>query len=380
VGDHAVEVCANKELEPALRPFPRVVLLPPPVGRQRSPFLTPPAIQTLPPPAPAPPPLRRIEQVARESGEALEFFVERFGPAPLRHLAISPVPGGGGQGFPGLVYISTLSYYEPHDRPLEKLTARQRLFFSEQLRAHEIAHQWWGNLVAADSYQNEWLMEALADYSALLFLEHRRGANVLENTLAEYKRNLLAKQDSGETLESAGALVLGERLRTSKAPRAHYTITYEKGAWVLHMLRRLMGDPKFFAFLRELRRQYEFKLVGTDEFRRLAASFLPAVPQDPNLEGFFGQWVYSTGIPSLKLEYKVSGSAPKVQLKGAVHQSGVPEAFSVTVPIEIHVPGRGEPVVTRVQTVNGETAFSMVLAQRPTRVLLDPRESALAIK
>ncbi len=378
VGDYTIEVCANKELEPALRP-PAIPALPPlPTERRRTPF-TPPSLQSTPQAAPVTP-MRRIDQVARESADALQFFVERFGPPPLGHLTISPIPANLGQGFPGLVYVSTLSYYQPGDRLLEKFTPRQRLFYSEQLRAHEIAHQWWGNLVGSGGYQNEWLMEALADYSALLYLERHVGPKALEAALTEYKQNLLTKLDSGETLESVGALVLGERLVTSKSPRAHYTITYEKGAWVLHMLRRLMGDPKFFAFLTELRREYEFKLVNTDQFRQLAGRFLPAVPQDPNLEGFFSQWVYNTGIPTLKLEYKMTGRAPQLRLTGAVRQSGVPDTFTVAVPVEIHVPGRAEPVEVRVQTEDGVATFSVPVAQRPTRVVLDPKDSVLAIK
>jgi len=340
----------------------------------------PPSIIPLPAPEIAPTPVRRIEQVAEDSAQALQFFANRFGPPPLRHLTISPIPGRFGQGFPGLVYVSTLSYYQPQDQPLERLSAGARLFYSEQLRAHEIAHQWWGNLVISTGYPNEWLIESLADYSALLFLEHHKGERVLQEVLDRYKSNLLAKLDTGETVESVGPIVLGERLRTSRSPKAQYTITYEKGAWVLHMLRRLMGDQKFFSLLAELRRRYEYKPISTEEFRRLAVQFLPAVPGDPNLETFFGQWVYSTGIPTLRMTHRLTGKGPRLRLAGTVKQSGVPEHFSITVPVEIQFPGRTEKTETRVQTADGEAAFSVALKLRPTRVVLDPRNSVLAIK
>ncbi len=385
VGDQTLEVCANRQLETALQPPPvPLAVLPWPIspvpgGRGAAPP-RPIWSLALPTPEPPPPPASRLHRVARESAQALEFFSSRFGPPPLRHLTISPIPGRFGQGFPGLIYVSTLSYYEAEDKPLEKLSPDARVFFSEQLRAHEIAHQWWGNLISSSSYHDDWLMESLADYSALLFLEHEKGVNAIEGVLAAYKEHLLAKTESGDTVESAGAIILGERLRTSKTPRALRTITYEKGVWILHMLRRVLGDPKFFSLLSELRRRFEYKRVSTEDFRLLAAQFLPATPQDPNLENFFQQWVYSTGIPALKLEYKVSGKAPRVRLTGAVRQSGVPDDFSVTAPVEIHLPVRGEKIDTRVPTANGEAQFTILLPQRPTRVLLDPKDSLLAVK
>jgi hypothetical protein len=381
VGEYTIEVCANKELEPALRPpvLPPIEPLPPLQPGRRNPTRLPPAVLA-PTFQEPPPPVRRIDQVARESADALEFFVTRFGPPALQHLTISPIPGRFGQGFPGLVYISTLSYYQPEDKPLEKLNQQARVFFSDQLRAHEIAHQWWGNLVASAGYHDDWLTESLADYSALLFLEHRQGAKVMDGMLARYRNNLLTRLEDGRTVESAGAIVLGDRLRTSRSPRAQQTITYEKGAWVLHMLRRLMGDQKFFALLSELRRQYAYKTLSTEQFRQLAARFLPPLPNDPNLENFFHQWVYSTGIPTLKLEYKISGAPPRVRVAGVVRQSDVPEDFSVSVPVEIQPAGKGERLEIRVQTGNGEASFQATLAARPARVALDPRDSVLAVK
>ncbi|HYM13698.1 MAG TPA: M1 family aminopeptidase [Bryobacterales bacterium] len=380
LGDYTVEVCANRNLEAALEP-PLAPLPPGPPARR-------PTIRNAPVPAAPmqeerPSPTRRLDEVAHDSAEAVEFFARRFGPPPLRHLTVSPIPGSFGQGFPGLIYLSTLSYYQPGDKPLEKLSSGARMFYAEQLRAHEIAHQWWGNLVTARDYHDEWLIESLADYSALLFLEQHKGAQALEAALQGYKNNLLAKSESGETVESAGAIVLGERLRSSRSPKAHYVIIYEKGAWVLHMLRRRMGDEKFFTMLRELREKYEYKAVTTEEFRELAARFAGSAP-DPQLEAFFSQWVYSTGIPTLQMHYRITGKAggkaQRYELTGTVKQSGVPEDFSLSAPIEIQLPGRAKSIETRVQTAGGETSFSLPLPQRPARVALDPGNSLLAVK
>ena len=93
----------------------------------------------------------------------MEFMSANFGPPPLKTLTVSPIPGTFGQGFPGLIYLSTLAYLKPSEYPAALHTEQQRRFFSELLHAHEAAHQWWGNLVTAASYQDEWLMEALCE-------------------------------------------------------------------------------------------------------------------------------------------------------------------------------------------------------------------------
>jgi hypothetical protein len=119
---------------------------------------------------PSPNPLARLEQMASEVAGAFEFMAQRFGPPPLKRLTVSPIPGRFGQGFPGLVYLSTLSYLDPSERPSSTRNSLQQTFFSELLQSHEAAHQWWGNVVTSAGYQDEWIMEALANYSALLYL------------------------------------------------------------------------------------------------------------------------------------------------------------------------------------------------------------------
>ena len=107
---------------------------------------------------------------------------------------------------------------------------------------HEAAHQWWGNIVTASGYHHEWLMEAVSNYSALLFLESRNGTKFIDRILDEYRRELLVKGPDGETTESAGPVVQGRRLDSSTNPTAWNTIAYGKGTWIIHMLRQQMGD------------------------------------------------------------------------------------------------------------------------------------------
>src|SRR3974390_2625444 len=100
----------------------------------------------------------------------------RFGPPALPHLTVSPIPGTFGQGFPGLVYLSTLSYLKNLPQPA-RTSEPEQIFLSDLIQVHETAHQWWGNRTWSSGYRDSWLMEALANYSALLYMEKSRGAH-----------------------------------------------------------------------------------------------------------------------------------------------------------------------------------------------------------
>jgi aminopeptidase N len=337
----------------------------------RLPELTP-----VPTDTPAPDPTARLEEFAEEVAGAFRYMAEHFGPPPTETLMVSPIPGAFGQGFPGLLYLSTVSYLAPEDRPQNVRTAYQEYFYSEILHAHETAHQWWGNTVTTTAYQDAWLMEALANYSALMFLEQRKGPEALRTVLNQYRQHLLATNDDGETLESAGPISWGPRLDSSQAS-AYRIITYEKGSWIMHMLRRRLGDEAFLKMLGDLCKRYRFQSITTDDFRRHAAQYLPEGLPDPNLENFFDQWAFDVGIPELHLEHRARGNPPKVRVTGEVRQSNVPEYFSALVPVEIRLPD-GKTFRRWLQTSEEAATFDVTLPAKPAAVILNPGESVLS--
>jgi hypothetical protein len=377
-----VDVCANRRVEAALIGKPRPVdmtLGQPGAGfprRGNRQQLPSDIVITAPPP---PNPLARLQSLANEVAAALDELSTRFGKPPIQTLTISPIPGRFGQGFPGLVYLSTMSYLAPRDRPLPTGSEMQQMFFSEILHAHEVAHQWWGNGVTAASYQDDWLMEALANYSALWVIEKKKGSKALDQILDDYRLRLLHKDSNGKTLESAGPVTMGPRLFSSLSPDSWVTVTYSKGAWIIHMLRRRMGDEAFQKMLAQLYQRNQFHAVSTNDFRNLAVEFLPPGSVDPKLENFFESWVSGTGVPTLKLSWKTSGKAPNMVLNGTITQSDVDEEFSAWVPVEIQT-GRGKPVVKWVLTASEPVGFTVKLAAAPAKVTLDPNNSTLARK
>jgi hypothetical protein len=373
---HTVEVYANRAIEPALAPRSQQIIVVPqhtfPWPRNRR---APAEVLTIPSEPPMPDPAARSRQLADEIASAYEFMAAHFGPPPQRTLTVSPIPGTFGQGFPGLLYLSTLTYLDPKARPPQARDQYHQLFFSEILHAHETAHQWWGNIVTSKGYQDNWLMEALANYSALLMLEKKKGPRALQSVLDQYRTDLVTKNEDGRSVESAGPICWGARLNSSQA-RAWRVITYEKGSWIIHMLRRRLGDQRFLEMLGELCRRYRFQGVSMEDFRALAAEYMPRDLPDPKLENFFDNWVYSTGVPTLKLSYSLKGRAPKLTLTGTVSQSGVADDFSVYVPVRIQF-RKGPPVTRWVQTDDESVNFTLSLRQAPQKVVLDPDESVL---
>jgi hypothetical protein len=373
---YTVDVYANRLIEPSLEPHKSILVLPPKMGQPGGRGLT---VDLTPFPTQDPrkiKPAAHLEELAGEIAGSLEFMASHFGPPVLKTLTVSPIPGHFGQGFPGLIYLSTLAYLDPRYRPPAVQTEMQELFYSDIMCAHETAHQWWGNVVAAGTTEDAWLMEALANYSALLYLERIKDSRAVDQVLANYRAHLLMKGQDGHPIESAGPIIWGDRLISSRTPDAWQVITYEKGSWIMHMLRERIGEERFLDMLGELRKRYEYRTVTTDEFRKLAAEALPPKSVDPHLENFFDEWVYSTGIPTIRLTHQVHGKPPEVRVAGLVAQSDVPDDFSVWVPVEIQFP-KGKPVVHWVKTLTGSTQFSVVVRQTPSKVVLDPHNSVL---
>jgi hypothetical protein len=362
-----IQVYGNRNLESALQPKPPPpALMSPPSGM---PHLTAARIASMPVQAPsAPDPRARLRTVAADVSSALEFFSASFGAPALKTLTVAPIPGTFGQGFPGLVYLSTLSYLDPSQRPVGVRDQAHQVFFSELIEAHEVAHQWWGNVVTTNAYQDEWLPEALSSYSALMWLERKKGPKAVDEVLEAYREHLIKDVD-GRTLESAGPITWGVRLDSTGVPDAWRSITYEKGAWIFHMLRRRMGDAQFMKMLSEMRRRYEFHSISTEDFRALAKEFHSGKGSAAVIDGFFDSWVYSTGIPTLKVKYSTKGTAPSLRISGTVTQTGVDDDFAAEVPVQVQF-AKGAPQTVWVHASSDPATFSMVVKQPVAKVVI----------
>ena len=156
--------------------------------------------------------------------------------------------------------------------------------------AHELAHQWWGQAVGWKNYHEQWLSEGFAQYFAALYAERERGPEQFASVLRQMRRWAIDTSPQGP-------VYLGYRLGHIKADgRVFRALVYNKGAMVLHMLRRLMGDEAFFAGLRDFYATWRYQKAGTDDFR---VSMEKAGGQP--LDRFFDRWIYGSAIPTVQL-------------------------------------------------------------------------------
>ena len=364
-----LKLSANRQFEAALRPAPPPVPIPQALPSSHT-IRVPEMVQQQS--TVDYDPTDRISTISAEMLSAIGYFQSKFGDPPLKHIEVSPVTGRFGQGFAGMIYLPTVVYMDPVNLPVRAGSQVDEGFMARLLSIHETAHQWWGNIVTTESYHHEWLMESLANYSALMFLETKMGPHVTEKALDIYRNELTTKGPDGATAESRGPVVEGRRLESLDLPGAANAVLYGKGTWIMHMLRRRMGDTNFLKMLAELRRRYEWKAVTTEEFHALCAEFMPPGSADRSLNDFFDQWVYDTGMPTIKLTWSVANG----KLSGQVTQSDVPDGFSVTVPVEIRG-GAAKPIIRQIQTTSGSVKFSVPVASANAKATLDPGWSIL---
>jgi aminopeptidase N len=198
--------------------------------------------------------------------------------------------------------------------------------------AHEIAHQWWGQAVGWKNYHEQWLSEGFAQYFAALYASHDRGDEVFDGMLRQMRR--WAMEQSAQ-----GPVYLGYRLGHIKADsRVFRAIVYNKGAMVLHMLRRLVGDDAFFTGIKLFYSRWRFRKAGTDDFRA-AMEWVSG----RDLSTFFSTWIYGAEIPSLKFTSAVTASDALLRFEHRGDVIPVPVTVSIA-----YADGRTDEIVVAV--------------------------------
>lgn len=340
-----------------------------------------------------PSPASLLRELGGEIADAARYF-ERFnGRFPYPSLAVSQIPGAFGQGWPGLLYLSTFAFLSPRDQQRAGLTERAQEQFTDLVPFHEVAHQWWGDLVSWESYHDQWIQEGLANYIALLYADSKKNPErTLAGWLERYRKELAAKEAGVNVpAESAGPLVLGYRLRCSRSPAAFDRIVYGKGTWVFHMLRMMLRDPaaaanpagadaRFAQLLQRLLEAHRYHALSTDDLQKAVESVMtPAMALEGgrSMDWFFDQWVRGTGLPRYSVEFTVQPKGAQFVMRGTLKQAGVPETFLAAVPLYAARPG-GKPVLLgTVVTSGAETPFQFVTPLRPRRLLIDPQQTLL---
>jgi Peptidase family M1 domain len=386
-GDVKIDLYANHQLEQAILQRLRRLQIPPmspPSARGRIVYLPPVSLPEVPPG-----PAAVLHQLALEIADATHFFERYNGPFPYERLAVSQIPGTFGQGWPGLVYLPTFSFLSSSTQQRLGLSTRAQEQFTDVVPYHEVAHQWWGNLVGWPDYRDQWIQEGLANYIALLYADTKKSPeHTLPLWLERYRKELTAKEGD-DPADEAGPLTLGYRLRSSKTPDGFERVVYGKGTWVFHMLRSMLRDPaarnpdaRFAQLLRsvlETRRYHG--LTNADLERAVEAVMTPAMDLEGghSMDWFFDQWVRSSGIPHYALKFTVRPQGNRFLVHGTLKQTGVPETFLAAVPLFAARTG-GKPVpLGTVVTSGEETPFHFSSPVRPKGLLIDPQMTLLCV-
>jgi aminopeptidase N len=210
-------------------------------------------------------------------------------------------------------------YEFPFGGGMEHQTATGQGAFWESLTAHELAHQWWGDMVTCATWSDIWLNEGFATYSEALWFEHQSGTSdlsALRMAMVERRPRFFD-----------GSVYVHDPSNVSRIFSSDYS--YRKGAWVLHMLRGVVGDETFFGVLEAYRDRFEYRTATTENFREVAEDV-----SGGDLGWFFDQWVYSGGAPAYRYAWRDQVLDGKQYLEVHLEQAQDESVFRMPLTIE----------------------------------------------
>jgi aminopeptidase N len=216
-----------------------------------------------------------------------------------------------------------------------------------------------------------------------MYLEKKyAGMPRMRQILDNARESLVSETGSGEMYDSIGPVSLGSRLSTANIPDGYTEIVYNKGTWILHMLRMLMRgdgadpDAAYVAMVRDFITTYNGREPSTQDFKRIAEKHMTKdmdLTGEGNLDWFFDQWVYGTGIPRYSLQYTIEGSGNAFVVAGRIVQRDVSEEFLMPVPVF-----GDDRLLGVVIAGSEESTFRYTTSVRPARIVLDPNGTILA--
>jgi aminopeptidase N len=287
------------------------------------------------------------DSMLADSQNTTRLFSAYFGRLPFTRLALTQQPAGNfGQAWPTLVYMPFTAFLDPTQRYMASggnVRFATNDFF-EYVAPHEIAHQWWGHMVGWKSYHDQWMSEGFAEFSASLYVQQviRDEHRFIEFWNKQKERITQAGPfTNGYKPYTVGPVTQGGRLRSGKTGAAYQLLVYPKGAYILHMLRQMMfdprngGDKRFMAMMQDFIKSNYNLDVSTEDLKKTVEKHITKqmdLDENGRMDWFFNQWVYGTEIPSYRFEYQLAGGTI---LSGQVTQSGVSDNFKMLVPVYV---------------------------------------------
>lgn len=277
----------------------------------------------------------------------MEYFDSLIGPYPFPKLAnVQSKTVFGGLENAGCIFYSEGS-----------VTGTGR---SEGLIAHEIAHQWFGNTVTEADWHHVWLSEGFATYLTTLYWEQQQGVSRLQSDMRSARdRVLRASAQNPKPVIDTTILDLMRLLSAN---------SYQKGAWVLHMLRSEVGEEQFIAGLQLYYNRYRYSNALTGDFRTVMEEV-----SGRNLEKFFHQWLYVAGEPVLKTEWTCNSRTNRVEITVTQTQEHL---FSF--PLELEIQGEnGNTMQLKLDIEDKVSKMEVSSSFNPQQIVTDPRVKLL---
>jgi aminopeptidase N len=280
--------------------------------------------------------------------KVLEFYSDRVGPFAYEKLANiqSNSVSGGMEAASAILYS-------------ESSVVGDRNYRWRNVVIHEIAHQWFGNAVTEYDWDDVWLSEGFATYFTLLFIEHEYGHDAFMTGLADSKKSV----DVFHKENPAYRIVHDSLKDMSQVTSSH---TYQKGSWILHMLRGLMGEE---AFWKGIRSYYKTHMNGNATTADFRVAMEEASGRD--LKTFFDQWLYKPGALTLNGSWVYDSKTKEIKVTlEQVQTDG--SFFKMPVQVAVYIPGSKSPLVKTVEVNEKKTVLSISVLSPPEKVVLDP--------
>ena len=279
---------------------------------------------------------------------ALEFYSDRIGPFSYEKLANiqSNSVSGGMEAASAILYGENSVVGNRNDR-------------WRNVVIHEIAHQWFGNAVTEYDWDDVWLSEGFATYFTLLFIEHQYGKDAFMEGLASSKKRV----DEFDRKNPEYRIVHDNLTDMSKVTSSQ---TYQKGSWILHMLRGIVGTDVFWKGIQAYYKKYKDINATTEDFKREMeeASGL-------DLTDFFQQWLYKPGALKYKGTWEYDSSKKEVTIRiDQVQTDG--SFFKMPMELGIYGPNDQKPEIKKMQINKKSNVFNFPVDTEPKNIVLDP--------
>src|SRR5688500_6038201 len=282
---------------------------------------------------------KRLAAYAELTGRVLEFYTKQYGP-PLfgNRLVVVQIDDESLDTYsgPGMIFLSTKMFDPTRPVPEEKLE-------------REIAYQWWGQTVGLKSFDDAWLSQGLAEWSAFAFREANLTAGGLDAAQREQQERALTFEQTASIARAPSAL--------DDQSAAYQSIVFYKGSMVFRMLRETIGRDNFDRLLRTFLENYRAKNASIDEFEKLANQV-----SNESLRYFFAQWIEGTGVPEFTVDYQIIRTrSGKFRTRGTVKQT----LETLHMPVQLMLRTEGDTQTTTLRLDGRSEDFDFVSNGQP---------------